>query len=93
MSNLPQEALPLLEAFAPFLTAPTYRRFVLLLVATLLTTPVGAPSPTCSASPGRWRLDIAPITTASSLALPGRVWNSAVPWPASSFLIGFPRVS
>ena len=35
---LPSEATPLLLALAPTFTAPTYRRFVLLLAAALLTT-------------------------------------------------------
>jgi hypothetical protein len=34
---LPPEALPLLDAFAPLFTRPTYRRFVVLLVAAILT--------------------------------------------------------
>ncbi len=34
---LPPEAMPLLEAFSPLFTRPTYRRFVVLLAAAILT--------------------------------------------------------
>jgi len=38
MHSIPQTAEPLLREFAPAFTRPTYRRFVILLRAAMLTT-------------------------------------------------------
>ncbi|WP_422931732.1 hypothetical protein [Singulisphaera sp. PoT] len=68
---LSPEALPLLEAFQPLFTLPTYRRFVVLLLAAILTQgrhTVANPLRTV----GELAPGIAPITNASSRAHRGR---------------------
>ncbi|WP_422931143.1 hypothetical protein [Singulisphaera sp. PoT] len=85
---LPPEALPLLEAFGPLFTLPTYRHFVVLL-APPSSPGAATPSPTCCGPSGPSPRGIAPITGESSPGLHARV-SSPTGWPMAR-AEAFPR--
>lgn len=76
---LPPEAIPLLTAAAPAFTQPTYRRFATLLIATVLTTGRRTVANLLRTLGGLAKA-IAPTTSGTSPAPPGRPSISPVPW-------------